>query len=74
MTKQSEGVTSAIAINDAIDVRELHGAEAVDSILSDFSDLELDPIPEDQFRQKLQRAGLTVEQARIAVAFNRGKA
>jgi hypothetical protein len=63
MTKPSEGTASAVAINTGLDVRELHGADAVDSILSDFTDLELEPIPEDEHQAKLRRAGLTVEES-----------
>lgn len=62
MTKPSEGTQSAVAINEAMDVRELHGPDAVDSILSDFTDLELVPIPEDAERAKLRRAGFVVDQ------------
>ena len=69
--KTSEGTTSAIAINDAIDVRELHGAEAVDSILSDFTDLALVPIDEDAEFRRLRGAGMTVDQARIVIDFQR---
>ncbi len=48
----SEGTASSQRLNDAIDVRELHGPEAVDSILSDFTDLELEPLPEDEQRRR----------------------
>lgn len=62
MTKPSEGTASSQRLNAAIDVRELHGPEAVDSILSDFTDLELVPIEEDAERAKLRRAGFVVDQ------------
>ncbi len=59
--------------NDGIEVQELRGEEAAEAI-SDFAGLGLVEIPEDEQRRKLQRAGLTVEQARIATAFQRGLA
>jgi hypothetical protein len=45
---------------DGLDVQELHGRAAVDSILSDFTNLELQPIPQDAMREQLRRAGLTL--------------
>jgi hypothetical protein len=50
--KPSEGTESSQRLNAAIDVRELHGPDAVDSILSDFTDLELEPLPEDEQRRR----------------------
>lgn len=47
----SEGTQSAIAINAAIDVRELQGEEAAEAI-SDFAGLELEPLPEDEQRRR----------------------
>ena len=73
MKPVSEGTKSAQAINAALEVRELQGEEAVDSILSDFTDLELVPIPDDADFRRLRRAGMTVDQARIVLDFQRSK-
>lgn len=51
MTKPSEGTQSAIAINAAIDARELYGEEAAEAI-SDFAGLELVPLDEDEQRRR----------------------
>lgn len=51
MSKPSEGTQSAIAINAAIDVRELTGDEAAEAI-SDFAGLELVPLTEDEQRRR----------------------
>lgn len=69
--KPSEGATSAQAINDAIDARELFGEEAAEAI-SDFAGLELVPIDEDEEARRLRRAGMTVDQARIVTDFQKG--
>lgn len=64
MKPPSEGTASAQAINAAIDVRELHGPEAVDSILSDFADLEPVPMEQDPKQptfQESQRHALRAE-------------
>ncbi len=62
--KPSEGTASSQRLNTAIDVRELHGPEAVDSILSDFTDLELVPLEQDPKQptfQESQRHALRAE-------------
>ena len=51
MNTKSEGTQSAIAINAAIDVRELQGEEAAEAI-SDFAGLELVPLDEDEQRRR----------------------
>ena len=58
----SEGTVSAQAINAAMEVRELRGEEAAEAI-SDFAGLELLPIPEDEQRAKLRRAGFSVDES-----------
>lgn len=68
----SEGTRSAQAINAAIDVRELSGEEAAEAI-SDFAGLELVPIDDDAEFRRLRRAGMTVDQARIVIDFQRSK-
>lgn len=49
--RKSEGITSAQAINEAIDARELYGEEAAEAI-SDFAGLELVPLDEDEQRRR----------------------
>lgn len=58
----SEGTASAQAINAAMEVRELQGEEAAEAI-SDFAGLELLPIPEDEQRARLRRAGFSVDES-----------
>lgn len=58
----SEGTASAQAINAAMEVRELQGEEAAEAI-SDFAGLELLPIPEDEQRTRLRRAGFSIDES-----------